>query len=211
MITITATNETKASLADALTAHLTDDRLTLGLKRLRREDKPLTVLAMVSPWPADADGFYRIALSDHAGVIAYRAFMMAEINAGRGRLSSMDDYHDLLAIETEPAYEFVCLLTKGRGIRPCSDADHDSWSKATRWVVTDGNAKDPSAKWARSTWRGRAHAHEVYAAVGLAVPGRGKWYPLATMLFRIPMARPLPQEKQLLTDEEAEQLAAIAR
>lgn len=47
MITITATTEIKASLADALTAHLADDHLTLGLKRLRREDRPFTVLAMV--------------------------------------------------------------------------------------------------------------------------------------------------------------------
>ena len=46
--------------------------MTLGLKRLRREDSPLAVLAVVSVWPADADGFYRIALSDHAAAIVYR-------------------------------------------------------------------------------------------------------------------------------------------
>jgi hypothetical protein len=85
-----------------------------------------------------------------------------------------------LGIETEPAYEFVCKLTKGHGIRPCADVDHDGWSRATGWVVMDGDATDPRGQWASSIWRGRAEAHAVHAAVGLAVPGRGTWYPQAT-------------------------------
>jgi hypothetical protein len=74
----------------------------------------------------------------------------------------------------------------------------------------DGDATDPRGQWASSIWRGRAEAHAVHAAVGLAVPGRGTWYPQATMLFETPKTPPLPKAKLLLTDAEADALAAIA-
>jgi hypothetical protein len=208
MILFTTNAETKDSMVAALAAHGTDRLAVAGLGRVRREDSALATGAVIAAWPADDDGSYRIALNDPAAMIAWRAFILAEIAAGRGeRTKHRAGYCAALGIQTEPAYEYACAAAKGYGVRPCADADHDSWSNATEWVVASGGAADPRKRWARSSWRGRANAHEALAAAGLALPVRNTWSPIATCLFSQPK-RVVPTPVLTLAEDDA--IASLA-
>ena len=186
MIVFTMTDTTKAAMVAALAAHGTDRLAVLGLGRVQREDSALATGAVMAAWPMDQDGLHRVHVSDDAGYIAWRAFIIAEIAAGRGLREKLDGYREALGIETRPAYDYVCLATKGLGIRPCKDADHDEWSTGTTYVVLSGAMTEPRKRWAKSAWHQRAKAHEALVEAGLAVPGRNTWYPQAYCLFDEP-------------------------
>jgi hypothetical protein len=194
MIVYTVNAETKAEIIGALSAHGTDPRMSGALGRVKREDSPLAIAGIVEAWPADADGRYRISLSYTAGTLVWRAYAIAYIARGgnHGRLGSIRWFEDVLGVATEPAYEYVCHQVKGRGVRPCANASRMSWSSATKWVVEDGDIPEPRRRWARSTWRGRAVAHDTYREIGLALtPNRGAWSPCATLLFHTPKSTPV--------------------
>ncbi|MBB5046855.1 hypothetical protein HNR60_001604 [Rhodopseudomonas rhenobacensis] len=201
MIIYTMTQETKTALVAALRAHGTDPLATCGLGRIRRDDDALATEGIVAAWPADADGMYRIALDDKSGLLAWRCYMLAEIAAGRGRLADRDDYESALGISTVPAFEYVCAAAKGRGVRPCRDADHDFWSSGTSWVVNPDRAREPKGRFSGSAWRGRADTHRALAGAGLALPGRNVWSPVATALFVQP--RPAPAPVAMAAEDDA--------
>jgi hypothetical protein len=170
--------------------HGTDARLSGALGRVLREDSPLAVGGIICAWPAESDGRFRIALSDVAGNIVWRAFAIAEIATGRGRLSAVDEY----------AARFAS------GVSPCVDANRDSWTRATEWILRDG-IPDACKRWPDPHKR-RAHchqlakAHERYAAAGLAMPDQDLWRPRATLLFLTP--KPVETQQTLApADEEA--------
>jgi hypothetical protein len=185
MIVFTMDAVTKAAVVAALEAHGADTLTLVGLGRVRAEDSALATGAVMSVWPADDDGKFRIALTDTAGVIAWRAYMAAEIAADRGKRMHLGRYGDALGVDFRTDYKYVAEAVKGTGLRPVSGA---SWSDGTMWVACDGDVADPRKRWARSAWRGRATAHEKLAEVGLAVRGQPTWKPLATCLFDAPMA-----------------------
>ena len=187
MILFTMNAATTEATMAALAAHGADRLAVVGLGRITRDDSAPATGGLMKVWTPDDDGLYRVALNDNAGLIAWRSFIIAEIAAGRGlRDKHLAGYRAALRVETEPAYHYVCAAAKGYGVRPCADADHDSWSNATEWVVESGDMTDPRKRWARSSWRGRANAHEALAAAGLALPGRSTWSPVATCLFSQP-------------------------
>lgn len=207
MINYVMNSKTKAAVVAALAEHGTDRLTMLGLGRIRREDCALATATVLSAWPADADGMYRVALSDTAALIVWRAYILAEIAAGRGRRADLDGYCARLGVRTEPAYEYVVAAVRGCGIRirPCADADHDSWSAGVEWVVENGGLPDPRKTWASSAWSQRARAHRALAEVGLALPGRRTWDPASTCLFDQPeraIATPTltPAESDALAD-----------
>lgn len=180
------TLEKRAAMVVALQAHGTDRLSVAGLGRVHRNDSALVTAAIVSVWPAEADGTLKVALTDVAGFIAWRAFILAEIAAGRGKRSDIAGYCATLGVETREAYEYVCVAAKGHGVRPCADADHDDWSEGTGWVAFSGRSAEPRNRWARSAWARRANAHRSLAAAGLALPGQPTWCPVATCLFDEP-------------------------
>lgn len=206
MITFTVNTETRDALAAALDSHGADRLANVGLGRIKAYDTARATAAIVAAWPTAEDGMHRISLSDTAGFINWRAFILSEVAAGRGKLDDhLQGYCQSLGISTVQAYDYVCAAAKGLGIRPCKDADHDAWSAGVRWVALSGNVADPRRTWARSAWHQRARAHEVLAAAGLTYPIRNTWTPVATCLFVQPK-RDEPRPTLSLADE-----AAIAR
>jgi hypothetical protein len=126
MIVYTVTDETKAAVVAALAAHGSDCLALAGLGRIAKEDSALATGAIVAVWPADADGMYRIALNDAAGMIVWRAYMCAEIAAGRGKRRNVGRYCDALGVEARTAHAYVVAAVKGTGMRPLAG---DSWSE----------------------------------------------------------------------------------
>lgn len=209
MFVFTMNSTTTEAMIAALAAHGTDRLAVVGLGRVARDDSALATGALMSVWPADEDGMYRVALSDNAGLIAWRAFIIAEIAAGRGLQDKhLSGYRAALGIETEPAYDYACAAAKDFGVRPCADADHDSWSDGTEWVVESGDMPDPRARWSRSSWGGRVRAHERLAEAGLALPGQYKWSPIATCLFSQPKRHVTAPSLSLVEDAAIASLAA---
>ncbi|UYO45727.1 hypothetical protein KQX63_06855 [Rhodopseudomonas palustris] len=207
MILYTVTEETRDAVVAALGAHGSDRLATIGIGRIRREDSVPVTAAIVAAWPADDDGLHRIWLSNTAGYIAWRAFILGEIAAGRGLRSAIDSYKAALGIETVPAFDYVCSVVQGKGLRPCKDAGRCCWSAGVTWVVADGNMDHPRKKWKSSAWYQRAHAHEVLADVGLALPGQYRWSPRATALFCQPR---LTTPRPVLSPADDAAIAAIA-
>jgi hypothetical protein len=200
MIVYTMNADTKGAVVAALAAHGTDRLAMVGLGRVARDDSALATGAIVGAWPADADGLYRIALTATAALILWRAFMCAEIAAGRGKRRDIGRYCDALGVEVYTAYEYVVAALKGTGMRPLAGV---GWSDNTMWVACDGEGiADPRKRWARSAWRGRAKAHETLAQVGLAVRGQPTWQPRATCLFAAPLSV-TPAPVLAPADEEA--------
>jgi hypothetical protein len=185
MIIYTMTAQTKAAMVAALEAHGADRLALAGLGRVSKDDCALATAAIVSVWPADADGMYRVALKATAGLIAWRTYMLAEIAAGCGKRRNIGRYCDALGVEVYTAYDYVVAALKGTGMRPLAGI---SWSDNMMWLACDGEVAEPRKRWARSAWRGRAKAHETLAEVGLAVRGQPTWNPLATCLFDAPLS-----------------------
>jgi hypothetical protein len=189
----------------ALRVHQDDPRMVGGLPaKVKREEMPASLAHLCEVWPADADGTYRIALSDVSVALVWRAYAIAEIVAGRGRLATLDEHSKALGIPNfDPAFDYVCDQMRGRGVRPCSDAYRDSWTDVTDWVVNDGCADEPRERWARSAWARRANAHEAYVAAGLAKRGRTIWCPEATLLFVTPRSEAALAHPALAVEDEA--------
>ncbi len=185
MIVFTMDAVTKAAVVAALEVHGADNLTLVGLGRVRAEDSALAAGAVMSVWPADDDGKFRVALTDTAGLIAWRAYMAAEIAAGRGKRMHLDRYGDALGVNFFTDHQYVVAAVKGTGLRPLSGS---SWSDGTLWVARDGDVVDPGRRWAKSAWRSRAIAHEKLANVGLALAGQPTWKPVATCLFDAPVA-----------------------
>jgi hypothetical protein len=195
MIIYTLSAETKAAIIVALVNHGADPRMSGALDRVPREETPLALSGIITAWPTDANGMFRISLSDVAGALVWRAYVIAEIAAGRGRMFDIVSYADRVGVETSPAYDYVKAQMKGRGVRPVgeNDAGRRFWSDSVLWVFADGDVAEPRKRWASSAWRGRAVAHETLAAAGLAVAGRSTWRPQATLLFATPkLVKPAP-------------------
>lgn len=209
MIIFNLTSQAKTRIATAIRTIDGDEPLLSGaIGRRAKTDAPIILAGVIDVWPADSDGIHRVALSDAAGAVVWRAFAVTEITAGRGRLKAVDEYTALFGIRhPEPAYEYVCAQMKGRGIRPCSDVDHDDWAEATRWVVADGGTRDPRRSWAKSAWRGRAVAHEAYAQAGLTLPMLGTWDPRPSILFVTPSLEPVRPSMSLEDDAALADLA----
>ncbi|HEX7883559.1 MAG TPA: hypothetical protein VF499_12560 [Afipia sp.] len=212
MIIYTMTAEAKTASVAALNAHAEDPRLPGALGRVSRQDAPPFLSDFISVWPAEADGRYRIALPDVAGVLVWRAHAIAEIAAGRGRLADLADYQAALGIdETQPAFDYVCHQMKRRYIRPCATADHDSWTAATEWVVRDGDVPDPRTRWVRDALYSRQAAYRSYVAAGLAMPGQDSQRPRASLLFVTPKpAHKLPPKPKLTAAEDDAIMARFA-
>ncbi|MGJ4932251.1 hypothetical protein ACQR1I_35475 [Bradyrhizobium sp. HKCCYLS2038] len=195
MITFSMDKSVRDSIVAALRFHHDDPRLFGRLTgAIRREEMPswLAILCEVSP--AERDGTYRFAITDAGGALVWRAYAIAEITAGRGRLATLRAHSTSLGIKSfEPAFDYICRQMQGRGVRPCRDGRHNCWSDVTDWVVNDGAAEEPRKRWARSTWGRRARAHEAYIAAGLANGGTNVWRPEATLLFVTPRAEPTPK------------------
>ena len=208
MINFVMNSETKAAIVAALAEHGADRLALVGLGRIRREDSALATSSILMAWPADGDGLHRVALSDTAALIVWRAYILAEIAAGRGRRADLDGYCASLGVETEPAYDYVVAAVRGCRIRirPCADADHDSWSAGVEWVVENGDMPDPKKHWASSMWSNRARAHRALAESGLALPGQRTWGPVATCLFDQPERAIAPPT---LTPAESDALAGL--
>ncbi|SDG59782.1 hypothetical protein SAMN05216338_1001857 [Bradyrhizobium sp. Rc2d] len=211
MIIYTITKAVRDNVTAVLRLHHDDPRMAGGFKvKVRRDELPGSLAAVVDAWPAEQDGTYKIALSEVAGALVWRAYAIAEIAAGRGKLAAVDEYGKRLGVaHFDTAFAYVCDQMRGHGIRPCSDADRDCWSEATHWVTRDGYTVEPRGRWARSTWARRAIAHEAFAAAGLARPGRNTWHPEATMLFVAPRPERQPASTTL-TEEEDAALASLA-
>jgi hypothetical protein len=209
MIIYTLTKAVRDDVVAALRLHQDDPRMAGGFTvKVTRNEIPAALAGTIEVWPAEPNGTYKVALPDVAGALVWRAYAIAEIGAGRGGLAAVDEYAKRLGVvHLDEAFAYICDQMRGRGIRPCSDADHDSWTEATRWVTCDGHTDEPRKRWARSAWRGRAHAHETYAAAGLVVPGRNTWHPLATLLFVTPRPEPVFVSTALTPEEDA----ALAR
>lgn len=202
MITYKVTAETKSALVAALAARGDDPRMSGALGRVAREEATPFLAGFISVWPAEANGSHRIALSDVAATLVWRAYAIAEIAAGRGRLADLADYQVSLGVdETQPAFDYVCHQMKGSGIRPCATADHDGWTAATEWVVRDGDLPDPRTRWVRDAFYSRYATYRRYAALGLAMPGQDSQRPKATLLFVTP--KPTKPQPTLTSAEDA--------
>lgn len=184
MIRYTMTTETKDALHAALQAHGADHLAPAGLGRVSRDDSALATAAIIGAWPADADGMHRLALNDEAGLIAWRAYILAEIAARRGRRADIAKYGADLGVQTEDAYDYVTTVVRGTGLRPCTGI---YWSERTKWVACSGEVAEPRKRWASSACRARANAHRIFAEVGLTLPNQPTWHPVATALFDVPV------------------------
>ncbi|MBP1294130.1 MULTISPECIES: hypothetical protein [Bradyrhizobium] len=189
----------------ALRVHHNDPRMGGGLAaKIKREEMPASLAGLFEVWPADEDGTYRLAVTDNGLALVWRAYAIAEIAAGRGRLASLDKHSECLGIVNfDPAFDYVCDQMRGRGVRPCSDACRQSWTDVTDWVVNDGVADEPRKRWAQSAWARRASAHRAYVAAGLARRGCDIWHPEATLLFVTPRPRATPVHETLSNEDEA--------
>ncbi|MCU1349616.1 MAG: hypothetical protein JWO56_2646 [Acidobacteria bacterium] len=205
MIVYRLAPETAAAMAEALRAHGADRLAVAGLGAVRREDTALPTAAVVEAWP-ETDGVRRVALSDAAGAIAWRAFVLAEVAAGRMRLLRW--YEETLGVEMRPAYGYVCAVMKGSGHRACSSAKREGWTLATHWVLDPEGQPDPRGKWKQSIWHARSTTHRAYAAAGLAVAGRKVWNPIATALFHEPVPVVPPPALNLAEEAALRELAA---
>lgn len=78
--------------------------------------------------------------------IRLRAFVLAEIAAGRGCRSDFNEYRTLFGIETRPAFDHVCLVARQRYVN-CSDAARTRWKNATQWLV-NGGGDNPQGRFA---------------------------------------------------------------
>ena len=105
----------------ALRVHHDDPRMGGGLAaKIKREEMPASLAGLFGVWPADEDGIYRIPLTDNGLALVWRAYAIAEIAAGRGRLASLDKHSECLGIVNfDPAFVYVCDQMRGRGVRPC--------------------------------------------------------------------------------------------
>ncbi len=204
MIVYTMTAQTKAAIVAALAAHGADRLAVAGLGRVLRGDSALTTAAFLSAWPVDPDGKYRVALNVAAGMIAWRAYILEEIALGRGRRDNIAAYCQALGIETRQAFHYVMAVLKGSGMRACA---FGCWSENTKFVACSGNVPEPRKQWARSAWAGRARAHAALAEVGLALPNRPIWRPLATCLFDEPV---LVKPARFLAPADEEALTRLA-
>ncbi|OYU91972.1 MAG: hypothetical protein CFE29_03755 [Bradyrhizobiaceae bacterium PARB1] len=195
-------------IAEALRDRADHDMLTAGLGRVESSDRPGLLPYAIDSWDPDANGICEIKMRDQAGLIAWRAFVLAELAAGRGRLSDLPAIEKKLGIEeTEPAFDFVKAVVKGSGARP---TDGYSWSAGVEWVVEGGAMPDPRKRWARSAWRARAAAHELCAENRLTLPMTNKWQPRPTALFRQPKVHVPPPPRVELTIEDEAMLAELA-
>lgn len=205
MIILNVTDEMKTALLDALRNCANDSTITLGIsKRDIRENAPVVIAKIIDVWPPEVGGSYKLAFNDVAGLIAYRALMLAEIAAGRGLKCDKKYYETNLGIEFSNAKSYAKALGKEHGFRPVSG---ERWSLGAEWVAVDGYQNEPRGKWARSIWRNRARAHENSVLAGLAVAGRNIWDPRATMLWLEP-AKSVPPE--MLAIEDLAALEALA-
>ncbi|MGY0572794.1 hypothetical protein ACTGJ9_018365 [Bradyrhizobium sp. RDM12] len=184
MIIYTVDAKIKAALVASLTAHGTDRLVLAGLGRVSRENSAAATASIIAVWPAEPEGSYRIALSDVAGYIVWRAYICAEIGAGRGRREDIAKYQAALGVQTKAAYSYVAAIAKGSSMRPCCGS---AWSDNTRWVVCSGDAEEPRRRWARSAWAARARAHRILTEFGLSLPRQSTWRPIATALFDEPV------------------------
>ena len=211
MIIYTFNKAVRDDVTASLRLHQDDPRMAGGFKvKVARDEIPAALAVVVGIWPSEPDGTYKIALSDVGGALVWRAYAIAEIGAGRGRLAAVDEYAKRLGVvHLDKAFAYICDQMRGRRIRPCRDVDHDCWAEATRWVTCDGHTVEPRRRWARSAWRGRASAHEAFVAARLAVPGRSTWNPQAAMLFVTPRPEPQPAST-MLTQAEDTALARLA-
>lgn len=152
MIIYNLTKEVRDDVIAALRLHQDDPRLAGGFTvKVTRNEIPAALADTIEVWPPALDGTYKIALSDVAGALVWRAYAIAEIAAGRGRLAAVDDYVKRLGIvHPAEAFAYICDQMRGRGIRPCRDADHDCWTEATRWLKCDGHTDEPRKRWTRA-------------------------------------------------------------
>jgi hypothetical protein len=199
MIIYTVTKAVRDAIVAALIAHAEDPRMGGALRRVSRQDSPAVLAGIISAWPAEADGRFRIALPDVPGTLVWRAYVIAEITAGRGRLSVVDEYAAKFGIDhPKPAFEYVCSKMRGRGVRPCASAKHDSWATTTLWIM---QLSHPRKLMTPTSWRARAVAHEKYAEAGLTLPVGNIWYPKATILFVTP--KPVKPQPTLTPADDA--------
>ena len=202
---LTMTAETKASVLSALHAFACSPQMHVTLRK--HDEQQATIALMLDPWPADDDGLFRVGLIFPHVLIVWRAWALAEIAAGRGLMRDYESYRDRLGLgPIRPAYEYAAKLLKGTGSRAVL-VNKNGWSLAADWVILNGNVKKPKPKWASSVWRTRAHTHEAFQAVNLAVPGRGTWNPQATLLCLTPKEM-IPATT--LAPVDAEYLAGLA-
>lgn len=205
MIVFSVNKAMRDCIVAALRIHHDDHRMLGGLTaKIKREEIPAALAGLFDIWPADQDGAYRVALSDVGGTLVWRAYAIAEIAAGRGTLATLDKHSKRFGVvRFDPAFAYICDQMRGRGVRPCSDADRDCWADTTSWVVNDGFAGEPRKRWARSTWARRANTHEAYAVAGLAKRGCSTWYPEATLLFVTPRPEPALVHAVLSPEDDA--------
>lgn len=158
MIIYPLTKAVRDDVTASLRLHQDDPRVAGGFK-VKRDEIPAALAVVVGIWPSEPDGTYKIALSDVSGALVWRAYAIAEIGAGRGRLAAVDEYAKRLGVvHLDEAFAYICDQMRGRRIRPCRGADHDCWADATRWVTCDGHTVEPRRRWARSAARACQHA-----------------------------------------------------
>lgn len=114
MIIFTVTPLVRDEIAAALISYEDDARMLGALGRAKKGDHPLITAGLVQVWPSDADGCCRIALSDAAGTLAWRAMAIADIAAGRDITTRLADR---LGVETQGAFAYIDKYTTAIGQR----------------------------------------------------------------------------------------------
>ena len=131
MITMTTTLAMRDELAVALVAYAADPRMAGALGRVKKVDHPLTCAALVRVWPSDADGRCRIALSDVAGTLAWRAMAIADIVAGRD-ISA--DLAGRLGVTVEAAFAYIDKYSASIGHRWPAYTEPSRGQCGRRWT-----------------------------------------------------------------------------
>ena len=199
---ITITSETKTAILAALRRYALAPEICVTIRK--HDDNARVIALIIESWPPNEDGTFTIGLSFQHLTVLWRAYALYEIAAGRGLRKNAADYAAKLGIEIVPAYDYVAKRLKGSGLHGVNGS-RTQWTKSFEWVRWDGDVKKPK-KFASSAWRARAIAHDACIAAGLAIPGRGKWRPQATMLFATPKEElPAP----ILAKVDADALATL--
>ncbi|MEH2512229.1 hypothetical protein V1291_003583 [Nitrobacteraceae bacterium AZCC 1564] len=188
MVIFSMSEDTKSRILAALDAHGNAPLATASRRRIKFRDFPWVTREVMAPWPADEDGIHRVVMTDVAAAITWRAFVLAEIAAGRGCRSDLNEYRTLLGIETRPAFDYVCLVARQRHVN-CADAARTRWTKATQWLV-DGGGDIPKGRSARDIRYLRESTHRKLAALGLLLLNQPLTRPVPTALFDEPAPRP---------------------
>jgi hypothetical protein len=218
MIIFTVMLDVRDELAAALNAHVDDRRLQGAVGRIKRAEHPLTTAGVVRVWPADADGRCRIALSDVAGTLAWRAMAIADMVAGR---EASNDLAARLGVSTQDAFAYIEKYTSDirerwpRLIRRGPDEGGHQWTFATKAILAGRRIPIPDGGMdniARYDKNLRRRTYALLTRAGLTLPPAvevdGLYFrPRASSLFQTPTPAAMPVTFSA-EDEEAIRLLA---